>query len=404
MKDNKDEEKTLFQAIDAVDDKFLMETLKDMEKRKNQNHKQQLKFKQMTPMVKAATIALICFLTLGISVSVVAATSKTFRQWIQKTFMYEGKYDVEVTDKVYTIEGNHLKELKPEKKWFHGIYNGRKFSFQYAVIRGEIYVYNVKGNISDIFWKVWDEDTIYVSLYHMNKKDDIIQKECIAKLNLKTGKVTKITDDTKICNMEMSPDGEWILLNYRSKGYWSALNLKTGKETKQPGISGYAHNEEICFIGKDKIVAMGNPVMTKNSEYNVWNKINLKTAKATKQWDDRSKEEQYSNNEWYVYKEKKGKLHLKHLAYETSIDIPDVKTVHIIDDAGDYVLFDDDQGNDYLCNLRNKTYKKFILPKKFRDDTQMYLAGKEKKMLVQHGKEIYLIDISDMYKNIQPRK
>ena len=38
MKDNKDEEKTLFQAIDAVDDKFLMETLKDMEKRKNQNH------------------------------------------------------------------------------------------------------------------------------------------------------------------------------------------------------------------------------------------------------------------------------------------------------------------------------------------------------------------------------
>lgn len=190
-----------------------METLKDMEKRKNQNHKQQLKFKQMTPMVKAATIALICFLTLGISVSVAAATSKTFRQWIQKTFMsqtiykvtqtkdvsdhkktqkivlkdnmeikqghnqsficqyhYEGKYDVEVTDKVYTIEGNHLKELKPEKKWFHGIYNGRKFSFQYAVIRGEIYVYNVKGNISDIFWKVWDEDTIYVSLYHMNKK------------------------------------------------------------------------------------------------------------------------------------------------------------------------------------------------------------------------------------------
>ena len=70
------------------------------------------------------------------------------------------------------------------------------------------------------------------------------------------------------------------------------MNLKTGKETKQPGISGYAHNEEICFIGKDKIVAMGNPVMTKNSEYNVWNKINLKTAKAIKQWDDRSKEEQ----------------------------------------------------------------------------------------------------------------
>ena len=43
MKDNKDEEKTLFQEIDAVDDKFLMETLKDMEKRKNQNQRKRKK-------------------------------------------------------------------------------------------------------------------------------------------------------------------------------------------------------------------------------------------------------------------------------------------------------------------------------------------------------------------------
>ena len=157
MKCNKDEGKTLFQAIDAVDDKYLVETLEDMQKRKGQNHKQQ--FKQMTPMVKAATITLICFLTLGISVTVAAATSKTFRQWIQKTFMrqtihkvtetkdvsdhkknqkvmlkdnmeikqghnqsficqyhYEGKYDIEVTDKVYTIEGNHLKRIKTREK------------------------------------------------------------------------------------------------------------------------------------------------------------------------------------------------------------------------------------------------------------------------------------------------
>ena len=112
MKDNKDEEKTLFQAIDAVDDKFLMETLKDMEKRKNQNHKQQLKFKQMTPMVKAATIALICFLTLGISVSVAAAISKTFRQWIQKTFMSQTIYKVTQTKDVSDHKKNQKIVLK----------------------------------------------------------------------------------------------------------------------------------------------------------------------------------------------------------------------------------------------------------------------------------------------------
>ena len=52
------------------------------------------------------------------------------------------------------------------------------------MIRGEIYVYNVKGNISDIFWKVWDEDTIYVSLYHMIKKNDIIKKKCNCKIKI----------------------------------------------------------------------------------------------------------------------------------------------------------------------------------------------------------------------------
>ena len=39
MKHNKDEGKRLFQAIDTVDDKFLMEALEDIEKRKKQAHK-----------------------------------------------------------------------------------------------------------------------------------------------------------------------------------------------------------------------------------------------------------------------------------------------------------------------------------------------------------------------------
>lgn len=435
MKNKNDEGKFLFHAIDEVEDKFLVETLEDIEKRKNKNIQQ--RFRKLNPMMKVASIALIILLTLGVSVTVAAATSKTFRQWIQKTFLqqtihevkitkdvsdhkknekirlkdnmeikqghnqsfvyqyhYEGKYDTEVVDKVYTIEGNHLKELKPEKKWFHGDYYGKKFSFQYALIRGEIFVYNIKGEISEVFWKVWDGKTIYVSLQHV--KGDIVQKECIAKINLKTETTRKITDDTKICNMKMSNDGEWILLNYRSEGYWSAFDIKTKKEIRQPGIFGYAHNEEICFVDKDHIVAIGETVMTKNSEYTIWNRINLKTAKAVKQWDDHDNKEMYTNNQWYVTKKKKEKLQLKHIAYKTSIDIPSIKSAHIIDDAGDYVLFDDENGNDYLCNLRNKTYKKFTLPKKFREETQMYLAGKEQKMLIQNGNEVYLINLHHM--------
>lgn len=141
---------------------------------------------------------------------------------------------------------------------------------------------------------------------------------------------------------------------------------------------------------------MGETATTKNSEYTIWNRINLKTAKAVKQWDDHDNKELYTNNQWYVTKKKKGKLQLKHIAYQTSIDIPNIKSVHIIDDAGDYVLFDDENGTDYLCNLRNKTYKKFTLPKNFREETQMYLAGKEQKMLIQNGTEVYLIDLHHM--------
>ena len=439
MKNEKDEGRFLFHAIDEVDDKFLMETLGDIEKRNNKEKNIQQRFRKSNPVMKVASIALIVILALGVSVTVAAATSKTFRQWIQKTFLqqtihevkitkdvsdhkknqkiqlkdnmyirqghdqsficqyhYEGKYDTEVVDRAYTIKGNHLKELKPEKKWFYGDYDGRKFSIQYALIRGEIFVYNMKGEVSDVFWRVWNNKTVYVSLQHI--KGDTVQKECIAKIDLKTGKTTKVTDDTKICDMEMSKDGEWILLNNRGKRYWSAFHIKTQKEIKQPGISWYAHNKEICFVDDDHVVAMGGTVTEKNSEYMIWNRIDLRTAKVEKQWDDRDKKETYTNSPWYVYKQKKGKLHLKHLAYKTSIDIPNIKSVNIIDDAGDYVLFNDEKGNDYLCNLRNKTYKKFTLPKKFREETQIYLAEKEKKMLIQNGNDVYLIDIQNMFK------
>ena len=51
-------------------------------------------------------------------------------------------------------------------------------------------------------------------------------------------------------------------------------------------------------------------------------------------------------------KKRKGKLHLKHLAYETSIDIPDVKTIHIIDDANYVLLMMIRKAMIILCNLK----------------------------------------------------
>ena len=74
--------------------------------------------------------------------------------------------------------------------------------------------------------------------------------------------------------------------------------------------------------------------MTKNSEYNVWNKINLKQPKRQNNGMTAPKKNNIQITNGMYTKEKKGKLHLKHLACETSIDIPDVKTVHYYCDAG----------------------------------------------------------------------
>lgn len=116
-----------------------------------------------------------------------------------------------------------------ETKHFQGTYDGVDFSFEYAIINHEIWGFNLAGDIKDVFHYT-DGETVYAGLCETT--EDIFTKGCIAQLNLKTGKVEKLTNDQTIGNMIMSPTGKMILINYRTDGYWTVFDIANRTEKK----------------------------------------------------------------------------------------------------------------------------------------------------------------------------
>lgn len=239
-----------------------------------------------------------------------------------------------------------------------------------------------------------DGDTVYA--YFSKVKGDTILKSSVAKLNLKTGIIDKFTDDNKICNTKMSPNGKMILFNYRAKGYWTALDTSTGKEIKIPGIDGYNHESQIKFIDDYHVLSLlvistGNNAKT-YSEQVCTNLIDLTTGKTLHTYKDYGE----INVLWnYKYNEKNKSLKVYNITNKNSFTIPDMKSedAAIADANGNYVLFGDLEGPDTLClcNLDTHKYIKFTIPKELRSDIEMYLSAVKSKMLITDGKDAYLV-------------
>lgn len=101
----------------------------------------------------------------------------------------------------------------------------------------------------------------------------------IARLNLKTGEVAKLTDDKTIGNMMMSPNGKVILINYRSDGYWSVFDVASRTEKRVNEINGYAHTNEIIFKGDYQVLTFGDTYMEGDVEMTGTKVIDLRTGK-----------------------------------------------------------------------------------------------------------------------------
>ena len=306
-------------------------------------------------------------------------------------YKYHKNGDDEIVDEVYSIQDNGLSKLAI--KTFSGTYYGSSFSFDYSVINKEIFAFNQTGTLDGVDY-VMDGDTVYA--YFSKVKGDTILKSSVAKLNLKTGIIDKFTDDNKICNTKMSPNGKMILFNYRAKGYWTALDTSTGKEIKIPGIDGYNHESQIKFIDDYHVLSLlvistGNNAKT-YSEQVCTNLIDLTTGKTLHTYKDYGE----INVLWnYKYNEKNKSLKVYNITNKNSFTIPDMKSedAAIADANGNYVLFGDLEGPDTLClcNLDTHKYIKFTIPKELRSDIEMYLSAVKSKMLITDGKDAYLV-------------
>ena len=61
---------------------------------------------------------------------------------------------------------------------------------------------------------------------------------------------------------------------------------------------------------------------------------------------------------------------------------------------GDYVLLGTDfDAVYYLYNLQDETYRELDIPEEIRGTLEMYIAKKEKKLLLTNEKEAYLVDL-----------
>lgn len=306
-------------------------------------------------------------------------------------YKYHKNGDDEIVDEVYSIQDNGLSKLAI--KTFSGTYYGSSFSFDYSVINKEIFAFNQTGTLDGVDY-VMDGDTVYA--YFSKVKGDTILKSSVAKLNLKTGIIDKFTDDNKICNTKMSPNGKMILFNYRAKGYWTALDTSTGKEIKIPGIDGYNHESQIKFIDDYHVLSLlvistGNNAKT-YSEQVCTNLIDLTTGKTLHTYKDYGE----INVLWnYKYNEKNKSLKVYNITNKNSFTIPDMKSedIAIAYANGNYVLFGDLEGPDTfcLCNLDTHKYIKFTIPKELRSDIEMYLSAVKSKMLITDGKDAYLV-------------
>lgn len=414
--------KDLFYAIHECRDEYIVEVIED-----EINQRDAFFYKRKKQgVLKIAVVALICILAFGTGVSALAAVSDPFRNWLMKLFdgdkvtmlytndkdnhvisladsmliagekesfvyRYHIEKEEEIVDQVYTIQDDHLSPLTIHK--FKGDYDGEPFEFQYVRKGKEIFAFHYQGSVGQVF-SVTEGNNAYIALYKLDETADIVEKECIAQLNLQTGKMKKISNDYMICNFVMSPNGKVLLCNHRSDKYWSSFDLKTGIEKKVKGINGYAHSDEIYFQDDRHILTLGEEAWDGNQQlYYSTYKIDLQKGKITEEYKDNAE----IHMEW-SYKWKNKVLKLSNITNGDSFEMKDIKNeIYPLDEQGDYVLFGNLEKKDsmYLVNLEKKMYKKLDIPKQFYSDIEIHLAISEKKMLVTDGKQVYLVDISE---------
>ena len=448
------DKKELFCAIDACEDCFIREAAEDIQKRKpsmirrfffvNSSESPEKDMRELS-VIRVAAAIVICVIVLSVGVQTAARVSTVFRDWIEQTFqiksssdnqkgkngrsneeetgrvrrrnnkadegqdsisqiekvpmkdnlqivgtnesfIYESKTDAnsdEIVEKVYSIKDGKLSKLLMQS--FSGSYKASTFSFQYSIIGQEIFGYNYSENLVQVFDQMNKKGEIYLSIENAKGDEQIL---CV---NLKSGECRQVVKSGDGMNMSMSPDGKYILINH-SKSYWTVFDTEKETERKLEGLSGYALSNEYDFINGNHVSAVGNAFTKNNTEFYRLNYIDLKTGKV-KVYPE------YGDIKgcWtYQCDTKKKQLEIENLITKQKKVIPlkQAEDVHIMQINGDYVLLGTDfDAVYYLYNLQDETYRELDIPEEIRGTLEMYIAKKEKKLLLTNEKEAYLVNL-----------
>ena len=448
------DKKELFRAIDACEDHFIREAAEDIQKRKpsmirrfffvNSSESPEKDMRELS-VIRVAAAIVICVIVLSIGVQTAARVSTVFRDWIEQTFqiksssdnqkgkngrsneeetgrvrrrnnkadegqdsvsqiekvpmkdnlqivgtnesfIYESKTDAnsdEIVEKVYSIKDGKLSKLLMQS--FSGSYKASTFSFQYSIIGQEIFGYNYSENLVQVFDQINKHGEVYLSVENAKGDEQIL---CV---NLKSGECKQVVKLGDGMNMSMSPDGKYILINH-SKSYWTVFDTEKETERKLEGLSGYALSNEYDFINDDHIATAGDAFTKNNTEFYRLNYIDLQTGKV-KVYPE------YGDIKgcWtYQCDTKKKQLEIENLITKQKKVIPlkQAEDVHIMQINGDYVLLGTDFDEVYyLYNLQDETYRELDIPEEIRGTLEMYIAKKEKKLLLTNEKEAYLVNL-----------
>ena len=454
--------KDLYEAIHQCDDEYIEKTAERIEKnlsRKSPSPKGFIpRLWRHSAAFRTVAAIFLCIVALGMGVSVLATASDAFREWLfdmfsghevtelhigsdgntagnatdepasskessgetsrpdipadenhrislkdnmlvfgdKETVVAETHYDEETEnvkiDRVYGIQGNGLKELPVYS--FQGEYDGVPFSFEYAICHQEIHGFNLEGAINEVF-SYFDEKSVYVQLMD----DGENYKECIAKLDLETGIMEKLSGDKVYANCTMSPGGKVILCNYRADGYWTVFDLKEKTEKRIEAINAYTRGDEIEFLDDTTILTFGEDLLEKTDD-------GIRTQAQTCKVDLRTDQvlETYTGYgevgmEWNS-SVKKNTLELTNIVTGETFSIEGAdKNTHFLGKAGDYAMYGDKEENNspyFLVNLAKKTFMKINVPQEMHFDVEMYLAGAEKKLLLANETEAYIVDVSEL--------
>lgn len=311
-----------------------------------------------------------------------------------ETFILEyNKEDSEKVKSVYCIKNSQLTSEQVNR--FQGKYDGKDFSFDYVIKNNEICGFNYNGAVSEVF-PVMEERTVYVALYQT--KEDTVIKETIAKINLDTDEIIKLSNDKMICNFVLSPNGKTLLCNFRTKGYWSVFDLKnkTEKKIKKSVINGYATTDEIVFVDDYHILTLGKAFTKNKTEYYSKYLVNLKSGKVEKEYFNT----QIDINFNWTYMFNKNILTIENVmkCSKFQINIQERKVEPIIA-SEKYAIFGDASNKIiYLINLEKEEWMKLKIPNKEWENMEFYLMSKENKMLITLNKKAYIIDLSKLKK------